>query len=348
MDKVAVLGAGSWGTAAAVLVAKKGYPVCLWGRDPELASRAEEERRNPRYLPEVVFPGGLRATSDGEEALSHAETVVVAVPSQAVAEILRDLRAHVAPGVPVVSLTKGLEISTLRRMTEVIADELEMPDRLVAALSGPNHAEEVSRDVPSATVIASSDQELARRLQELFMTPYFRVYTNEDVIGVELAGAFKNIIALAAGISDGLGYGDNTKASLLTRGLAEMTRLGVLRGADPFTFSGLAGVGDLVVTCFSRHSRNRLVGEQLGKGATLEEAVSGMRMIAEGVATVRAVRRLADEEGVELPIASQVHAVLYEGKRPFDCVSDLMLRGPTGEAVTESLRKDPVSMDGVL
>lgn len=330
MDRIAVLGAGSWGTAVAALLAAKGHAVALWARDADLADEAESTRHNPRYITELELPDGLSVTADAERALRGAEIAVVAVPAQALGESVAAMKSYLSSDTVFVSLTKGLEIETLRRMSQVLA-ELGIASRRLAVLSGPNHAEEVARNIPSATVIAAYESEVAHRLQEVFMARHFRVYTNSDVTGVELAGAAKNVIAIAAGISDGLGYGDNTKASLMTRGLAEMTRLGVANGAEPFTFSGLAGIGDLIVTCTSRHSRNRHLGEELGKGHALAEIQARMRMVAEGVGTAKALKQLSEQEGIEIPISREVYRVLYEGKRAYDCVADLMLREPTGE-----------------
>lgn len=331
-EKIAVVGAGSWGTAISALLAKKDFPVTLWARDSELARVMQASHRNPRYLVDVLVPPNVLITDDLGEALVGAESVVFAVPSHAMRSIVQRAREHLISEVLILSLAKGIEVDSLMRMSEVIESELpEEFRKRIGVLSGPNHAEEVSRQIPSATVISALDRKVALKLQEIFMTPYFRVYTNPDIVGVELGGATKNVIAIAAGISDGLGYGDNTKASLMTRGLAEMTRLGVAIGARPLTFSGLSGVGDLIVTCTSRHSRNRAVGEKIGKGMTLEEVSRDMRMVAEGVRTSLAIRCLAEKHGVEMPITKNVTEVLYEGKDPRNCVSDLMTRGAKDE-----------------
>lgn len=342
-QKVAVLGAGSWGTAMADLLARKGASVALWARDPKLAEEFRRTRRNPRYLPFLELPKSVSISSDMDQALADARVVILAVPAQAMREITGRAKLALLPKSVLVSLSKGIEIESGLRMSEVLLEELrhaseggpgpskkEVAAR-VAVLSGPNHAEEVCQSVPSATVVSAFDSDVAQVLQDLFMTSYFRVYTNPDIIGVELGGATKNVIALAAGISDGLGYGDNTKASLMTRGLAEMTRLGQAMGADPLTFAGLAGAGDLIVTCTSRYSRNRWVGERIGKGKTLDEVMKETSMIAEGVKTVLALNKMAAKYGVELPITTKVYEVLYEGKRPAEAVSELMLRGPAEE-----------------
>jgi len=330
--KIAVIGGGSWGTAISALLARKGYSVNLWVREKGLAETIKLTRTNTRYLPEIVIPANVLPTSDLSEAVNQVEVVALAVPSHVMRQIVEQLRDLFKSSPLLISLTKGMEINTLMRMSEVIKSEL--PSNLhsnIAVLSGPNHAEEVSRDIPSATVISAYRREVALRLQELFMTPYFRVYTNPDLIGVELGGATKNVIAIAAGISDGLGYGDNTKASLMTRGLAEITRLGAVLGANPLTFAGLSGIGDLAVTCTSRYSRNRAVGEKIGRGMSLAKIFQEMTMVAEGVRTSLAVRRLAEQKGVEMPITKNVTEVLYEGKDPHKCVSDLMERGAAEE-----------------
>ncbi|MFZ3062775.1 MAG: NAD(P)H-dependent glycerol-3-phosphate dehydrogenase [Actinomycetota bacterium] len=330
--KISVIGAGSWGTAIAVLLANKGFDVGLWAREENVANGINQTHHNPLYLKDIEIPSNAHATTDPAQALQNAHAVVLVPPSHAMRSVLKIIKDFLQPGMLLISLTKGIEVETLKRMTEVILDELPSTfgDRL-AVLSGPNHSEEVSRNIPSATVISSLNQDVAEELQNVFMTPYFRVYTNPDLVGVELSGATKNIIAIAAGMSDGLGFGDNTKASLMTRGLAEITRLGVALGANPLTFSGLAGVGDLTVTCFSRHSRNRRVGEEIAKGRSLEEVTREMVMIAEGIHTTKAVYELAKKHQLIMPITEKVYEVLYEGKDPRDCVSELMTRSATSE-----------------
>jgi glycerol-3-phosphate dehydrogenase (NAD(P)+) len=289
-------------------------------------------RRHPKYLVDIDIHPDLVATVDLEEAIAPVEIVVMATPSHVLRGIVSSIKDILQGDMMVVSLAKGVEENTLLRMSEVMREELhpEMKNR-IAVLSGPNHAEEVSKNIPSATVISSPSQRVALDLQGIFITPYFRVYANPDLIGTELGGAVKNVIAIAAGISDGLGYGDNTKSSLLTRGLAEMMRLGVATGADARTFAGLAGIGDLVVTCMSRHSRNRAVGEMLGRGMTLEQINSEMNMVAEGIRTVSAVVKLASKYKIEMPITENVYKVLYENKNPLACVSELMSRGAVEE-----------------
>lgn len=331
VSRVAVVGAGSWGTAFASITAEKGIETALWARRPELADAIASTHRNADYLPDFELPPSVSATSDVEKAVSGADVVVMAVPSPWFREVLRTAIPNLAEGVPIVSLTKGIEPETLLRMTEVMADEAGLgPDR-VAVVSGPNLAKEVARRVPSASIVACAEEGTATRLQDLFMAPFFRVYTNEDVVGCELCGALKNVIAIAAGIADGMGFGDNSRASLITRGLAEMASLGIKLGGTPATFAGLAGMGDLVATCTSPLSRNRTVGEELGRGRSLEDVVGGMRMVAEGVRTSRAVLALAEREEVEMPIVERVVQVLAGEVSPEDMVLSLMLRSAKPE-----------------
>lgn len=320
---VAVLGAGSWGTTVAALTSRNVATV-LWARRPELAGAINAAHRNPDYLPEGDLPEALVATSSMEEAVAGAAVVVMAVPSHGFRAILEQARPFISAGTPVVSLTKGLEEGTLRRMTEVVAEVL--PGSPAGVLTGPNLAGEIMAGQPAASVVALEDGDLAAEVQRLVTTDGFRVYTNADVIGCEVAGAVKNVIAIATGMADGMGFGDNSRAALITRGLAELTRLGTALGGQPQTFAGLAGIGDLVVTCISGHSRNRHVGEQLGQGRSMAEVVAGMRMVAEGVKTSRAVLDLAATVGVEMPIAEQVVAVLYDGRTAAEALPALMLR----------------------
>ena len=330
--KIAVIGAGSWGTAVAVLLAEKGFSVFLWARDDKLAGSAQSLRHNPCYLKSVSFPENIEVSSDVAYVLKGAEVVALVVPSHGMRDVVRRLKNYLDISSIIVSLTKGIEIDTHARMSEVIASELSnVFYEKIAVISGPNHAEEVSHKIPSTTVVSAHNKEVALKLQDIFMTPYFRIYTNPDIIGVELGGATKNIIALATGMSDGLGYGDNTRAALMTRGLAEMTHLGLDLGAQPLTFAGLSGMGDLIATCTSRYSRNRDTGEKIAKGMTLEEISAETRMVAEGVMTNKAVYELAKKRGVEMPITTAVYQVLYEGKHPRDCVSELMQRGAKDE-----------------
>lgn len=322
-SKVCVLGAGSWGTAMAVMCAQR-VPTTLWARRPELAEAMERDRCNAGYLPELGLPAGLRPTSSLADAVGGADVVVMAVPSHGFRAVLGEAARHLRAGVPVVSLTKGVEQGTLARMTEVIA--AEVPTHPYAVLTGPNLVGEIVAGHPTASVIAATDAALAAELQELFSTGAFRVYTNPDVVGCELGGALKNVVAIAAGVSDGLGFGDNTRAALITRGVAELTRLGVALGGQPMTFGGLTGMGDLVATCISRRSRNRWVGEELARGRPLAEIIAGTRMVAEGVRTSAAVVELAARVGVEMPIAGQVVAILDGVTPAAEVVAALMGR----------------------
>ena len=329
--KVAVVGAGSWGTAFATIPADKGVRTVLWARRAELADEITARHTNQAYLPDMELPPSLVATDDVEKAVDGADVVVMGVPSHAFRAVFRRVVPHLGPGVPVVSLTKGVEQDSLKRMTEVMEEEGDVPAGRMAVVSGPNLAREVMRRMPSASVVACADEETAADLQTLFMAPFFRVYTNPDVLGCELCGAMKNVIAIAAGIADGMGFGDNSRASLITRGLAEMARLGVKLGANPLTFAGLAGMGDLVATCISRLSRNRGVGEELGRGRKLEDIVAEMNMVAEGVKTSRPILGLAGRENVDVPLCEHVVKVLYEGVAPADMVLSLMLRSAKPE-----------------
>jgi glycerol-3-phosphate dehydrogenase (NAD(P)+) len=326
-----VVGAGSWGTAVAALVAENA-DVVLWARDPELAARIDTTHENDRYLRDISLPSNLRASGDLAAACSGAEVVVVGVPSHGFRTVLTDAAEEISPDALVVSLSKGVEQGSHLRMTEVIADVLDghRPDR-IGVLTGPNLAREVAEGQPTASVVAIGDPDGARSLQQVFMTSTFRVYTNPDIVGCEIAGALKNVIAIAAGIAAGLGYGDNTKAALITRGLAELARLGVALGGQSVTFSGLAGMGDLVATCTSDKSRNRSVGVELGRGRSLKDIVDEMNMVAEGVKSTRSVLEIAQRHGVDMPIAAMVGAVLYDGAKAADLVPTLMLREAKAE-----------------
>jgi glycerol-3-phosphate dehydrogenase (NAD(P)+) len=323
---VAVVGAGSWGTTVAALVASQA-PTVLWARGTELAAAIASTHENARYLPGVALPAELHATASLEEACTGADVVVVGVPSHGFRTVLADAAPFIDRAAAVISLSKGVEQGTNLRMTEVVAEVLEGHDAgRIGVLSGPNLAKEVAAGQPTATVVAVSDEAVAAELQQLFMSPTFRVYTNPDVVGCEIAGALKNVLAIGAGMAHGLDYGDNTKAALITRGLAELARLGVALGGEPLTFAGLAGMGDLIATCSSPQSRNRHVGVELGKGRTLDEIVAEMNMVAEGVKTTAAVLELAAREQVEMPLAEFVGRVLYEGALPADLVPELMGR----------------------
>ncbi|MFH1862848.1 MAG: NAD(P)H-dependent glycerol-3-phosphate dehydrogenase, partial [bacterium] len=296
---IAVMGAGGWGTALAILLQGKGYSVKLWEFRPEAAERLQKSRENREFLPGVPIPAEIQISHLPDFCLQDADVVVLAIPSQFVRSALQQIRSHIPTDLFLVNAAKGIEEGTLHRPSEVVKDLLPeiFPDGY-AALSGPSHAEEVSRGIPTSVVAASWSLDTARFVQNLFFTPSFRVYASRDLVGVELGGALKNVIAIGMGISDGLGFGDNTKGALLTRGLAEMTRLGVKLGGQPRTFAGLSGMGDLVTTCISRYSRNRYVGEQIGRGKTLAEVLKGMSMIAEGVNTTRSTCALSQREGV--------------------------------------------------
>ncbi|MBE0416443.1 MAG: NAD(P)-dependent glycerol-3-phosphate dehydrogenase [Coriobacteriia bacterium] len=330
MRSAAVIGAGSWGTAIASVVGGKGIPTVLWARSAEVAERISAEARNPRYLTDVVLPPCVRATVDLEDAVRGADVIIIATPSMAMRAAAESLATVWDRAAPVVSLAKGLERGSLLRMTEVLADVLGGNSRL-AALSGPNHAEEVSRGIPSATVIAAYDEGVGVALRELFTTSAFRAYTNNDVVGVELAGASKNVIAVAAGMSDGLGFGDNTKASLMTRGLAEMSRLGRCEGANPLTYMGLAGMGDLIATCTSRHSRNRGLGECIARGGSVEQYEAETHMVAEGAVSCVTVDEIGVRDGLEMPITHQVRLIVHEHACVGDAVGALMGRESTDE-----------------
>lgn len=331
MERVGVIGAGSWGTTLANVLAKKGYPVRLWSYEAEVADQINERRENAKYLGGITLSENLEATTSLEECVADAAFVVSVSPSQHVRGILEQIAGVLRRDAIIVSASKGIETRTLQTMAEVIEDVLPKAGARSCFLSGPSFALEVAREQPTAVTVASRSDIVARRAQELFTTEYFRVYTNADVRGVELGGALKNVIALAAGMASGLGLGNNTRAALITRGLAEMTRLGVAMGASPLTFAGLAGMGDLILTCTGELSRNRKVGFALGQGRALEDVLAEMTMVAEGIETTRATYQLAKRVGVEMPIVEQVHAVLFEGKSPRVAVEELMTREPKAE-----------------
>lgn len=319
--RVTVLGAGSWGTTVAALLCRRDHEVLLWARNPEVAAEVDGQRSNEAYLPDVRLPARLRATADLEKAARHAELLVVGVPTSAVRETLELVRPHLAPWFPVVSLSKGLERDTHLRMTQVIKEVL--PGRPAAALSGPNLAKEIMAGQAAASVIATEDLAVAAALQREIHRGVFRVYTHHDVVGCEIGGALKNVIAIATGMAEGLGVGDNTRAAVMSRGLAELTTLAVAMGGEPTTLAGLAGMGDLVATCMSPLSRNRHVGEQLGRGRPLEEVLGEMRMVAEGVRTASTVVQLADEHGVPMPIAQTINDVVTGRIRAADAYRGL-------------------------
>jgi glycerol-3-phosphate dehydrogenase (NAD(P)+) len=330
--KFAILGDGAWGTAIALLLVQDPeHRVTLWSAREENARILRERRENVRLLPGVPIPPSVELTTDVREAVADADLWVAAIPTVYLRETLRRVAPLVRPGVPVLSLAKGLEMGTFRRPTEILAEILGV--RRLAVLSGPSHAEEVSRGLPTSVVVASAELDLARWVQQHFSTDRFRVYTQLDVLGVELAGAIKNVIGIAAGIGDGLGFGDNTKSALLTRGVVEMARFGVALGAEHQTFFGLAGIGDLITTCVSKHGRNRHVGECLGRGEKLAGILGGMTKVAEGVYTTRSVHDRAALMGIDMPITNEVYRVLYEDKDPRTAVADLMLRQPRSEGL---------------
>ncbi|KUK47938.1 MAG: Glycerol-3-phosphate dehydrogenase [NAD(P)+] [Actinobacteria bacterium 66_15] len=328
--KVSVIGAGSWGTAVAWLLGEKSVDVTLWAREPEIAEGVNADGHNPMFLRDVTLGPAVSATADLTEAIDGAGAVIVVTPSHGVRGVAEVMSQTLSDDVPVINLAKGVEQNTLMRMTQILEEVVGNRERL-AALSGPNHAEEVSKGVPSATVVAAYDESVGRMFQDLFMAPTFRVYTNPDVVGVELCGASKNVVAVAAGMVDGLGYGDNTKATLMTRGLAEMSRLGSHLGANPMTYMGLAGMGDLIVTCTSRHSRNRGLGEWVAGGGTVESYAAETHMVAEGAKSAVALDDLAAKLEIEMPITRQVRAILYEGHMASEAASILMGRAAVDE-----------------
>ena len=328
-DQVGVIGAGAWGTTLAVLLADAQRPVSLRAHSSEAAERLAHARTNERYLPGVTFPPNVRVVTDDGYLSEPHRFYVLAVPSAHVRATLELVRPLLDPGAPILSVVKGIEEGTHLRMTQVIGEIL--PGRRVAALSGPNLAREIASGKPAGSVVASDDAELASELASVLSSDRFRVYTNPDVVGVELCGALKNVMALAAGMVDGLGFGDSAKAGIITRGLAEMTRLGVAAGAHPLTFAGLAGVGDLIATCMSPLSRNRRAGELIASGVPWPEAGRRLTGVAEGVATVAGALELALAHGVEMPIAEQVRAVIFEQRPPLVAVAELMARSPKDE-----------------
>jgi glycerol-3-phosphate dehydrogenase (NAD(P)+) len=334
--RATVLGAGSWGTAFAMVLADAGTPVTLWARRPELAAAIDTDHVNPDYLPATRLPDTIRCTADPAAALDGADLVVLAVPSQTLRANLQTWAALLPPGAVLLSLMKGIELGTARRMSEVIREVTGAGEERVAVLSGPNLAGEIAERQPAAGVVACASQDAAELVQRACHAPYFRPYTNTDVVGCELGGSVKNVIALAAGMADGMGFGANTRATIITRGLAEMTRLGVARGADVHTFAGLAGLGDLVATCSSERSRNRTFGEALGRGRSVDEIAASMRQVAEGVKSCESVSQLARESGVDMPIADGVVAVVHDGQRPQDMVGALLSRSAKPERVVES------------
>jgi glycerol-3-phosphate dehydrogenase (NAD(P)+) len=331
MTRVAVLGSGSWGTAFAQVLADAGAEVTIWGRRAGVCTSINDRHENPDYLPGIALPESIRATDDAAAALDAAEVVVLAVPAQTLRGNLEAWATLLPQGSVLVSLMKGIELGTSRRMSEVIAETTGAPPERIAVVSGPNLAKEIALRQPAASVIACVDEAVAEKLQQVCMTPYFRPYTNVDVIGVELCGAVKNVIALSVGMAKGMGMGDNSQASIITRGLAEMTRLGIALGADMTTFAGLAGVGDLVATCMSPLSRNRTFGENLGRGMTLDDVVRSTRQTAEGVKSCESILALGRRHGVEMPLTEHVVAAVHDDLPPEEIVRRIMSRSAKSE-----------------
>ena len=327
--EISVLGTGGWGTALSIVLHNKGHNVTLWGSTPDYVEHLKKHRENKKYLKGIEIPSDLKITSDIAEAQIETDLIVIAIPTPYVRKTIKPFKDHCLPGTPIVSVIKGIENETLMRGSEILRDVLgEQP---IALLLGPSHAEEVARKLPTTVVIACNDIQVAKEIQDIFITERFRVYTNTDVIGVEIGTSIKNVIAIAAGICDGLGFGDNSKAALITRGLAEMTRLGVAMGGQRDTFSGLAGLGDLITTCVSPYGRNRLVGEQIAKGKKLSQILEEMDQVAEGILTTKSVCKLANKYNVEMPITKEIYNVLFEDKDPIKAVNELMVREPKSE-----------------
>ena len=331
-ERIAIVGTGSWGTTLAVMLAREGRSVTLWARTPGEAQKLKAARENKAFLPGVILPHNLAITSSLQGALTSCRMLMLVIPARYMRENVRQVRPYLEKDAIILSAAKGLETETALRMSEVIAEELpsEFHER-ICVLSGPNLSREIVAGFPAGTVIAARDENVAEFAQRVIMTPLFRVYTHDDVVGVELGGALKNIIALGAGAADQFGSGDNAKAVYMTRGLAEITRLGVAAGANPLTFAGLAGVGDLVCTCASRHSRNHYLGEELAKGRSLADIQASMKQVAEGVDTTKAAVKLGRRYAVEMPITEAIYQVLFEGKDPRQVVKEMMLRGPKRE-----------------
>ncbi len=329
MANITILGGGGWGVALSCVLSDNQHNVTIWSFLQSEADVLRTTRENPRSLPGVLIGDSVRVTTDLEQAVTEAEVIVMATASSYVRKTARSIAEYVQPGQLIVNVAKGIEEETLKTMTEVISDEL--PSVNPAVLSGPSHAEEVGKRMPTCVVVGAADKETAEYIQELFANPVFRVYTSPDVLGIELGGSLKNVIALAAGIADGLGFGDNTKAALITRGIQEISRLGSVMGANIWTFAGLSGIGDLIVTCASMHSRNRRAGILIGQGKTMEEAMEEVQMVVEGVFSAKAARKLAQKYGVDMPIIEQVNAVLFQNARAKDAIGNLMLRMKTSE-----------------
>ncbi|GAN32365.1 MAG: NAD(P)-dependent glycerol-3-phosphate dehydrogenase [Candidatus Brocadia sp. AMX2] len=329
MKKITVIGNGGWGTTLAILLHKKGYAVTLWGADASYVNCLLEKKENVKFLKGIPIPEGISITSDISNKLMDAELIISATPTPYLRSVLTKFKGIFVHGIPIVSVTKGIENDTLMRPSAIITNVLG--DHPISLLLGPSHAQEVARGLPTTVVASSIDGNLARLVQEVFSTERFRVYTNPDMVGVELGAAMKNVIAIAAGICDGLKFGDNSKAALISRGLVEISRLGIAMGSQRSTFSGLTGLGDLITTCISPYGRNRWVGEQIGKGKKLQEILEKMEQIAEGVWTTKSVLALSHKFKVEMPITKEIYNVLFTDKNPLEAVSNLMMRAPKSE-----------------
>ncbi len=328
---ISVLGAGSWGTALAIILANNGHQVTMWEFNKSYVKELKKHYENKIFLPGIKIPQEIEITHSLKDATTEKHMIVIAVPTQFIRSVLKQMKKISFKNTTFVSVAKGIEKGTLLTVNHIIAEELNVPDDSIGVLSGPSHAEEVSRKIPTAVVAASTSIETATEIQSAFVNSYFRVYSSTDVVGVELGGALKNVIAVGAGIIDGAKFGDNTKAAIMTRGIAEISRLGVELGAKPETFSGLSGMGDLIVTCMSRHSRNRFVGEQIGMGKKLPEILKSMKMVAEGVETCKSVHQLAAKHHIDVPIANAVYNILFNEKDPIKVTNDLMSRGMKAE-----------------
>lgn len=338
LQKIAIIGAGSWGTALSIVLADNGFQVAMWSRREDQVEEINSQHTNKRYLPDIKLPSNVKASVSLEEIMKETKYVLLVMPTVAMREVLREMLPYLSSDQIIIHSSKGIEPDTHKRISEIIEEEIPQNKRRgIVVLSGPSHAEEVSHRSPTTVVVASQTLELAEEVQDLFINQNFRVYTNTDVTGVELGAALKNIIALGSGLTDGLGYGDNAKAALMTRGLAEIGRLGIEMGAHPLTFAGLAGVGDLIVTCTSRHSRNWRCGYAIGQGKPLEEVLASMGMVVEGVRTTKAAYQISLAKGVDMPITKELYHVLFEGKSPRQAADDLMGRGKTHELENKSL-----------
>ena len=326
MAKISVIGSGGWGIALTILLHKNGHDLTIWSFDKKEAEELKKTRQNKTKLPNILLPEDIKVTNDLKEAVDDKDILILAVPSKAIRSVSKSLKNIIKDNQIVVNVAKGLEEDTLETMTDIIEEELKDKNPKVAVLSGPSHAEEVGRGIPTTCVVSAHNKELTLYLQNIFMNPSFRVYTSPDMLGVEIGGALKNVIALAAGIADGLNYGDNTKAALITRGIKEISALGVAMGGEQSTFYGLTGLGDLIVTCASMHSRNRRAGILLGQGKTLDEAIKEVNMVVEGVYSAKSALMAAKKYNVEIPIIEQVNAVLFENKNAAEAVNELMIR----------------------